>query len=187
MGAVDPRNNLIGFHAARERSKTIAEHKELLSQYLEVARYLSPSGDRRFHRSTFWHRYISFDKIFTSEEALRKGHIEITSVINWKHLQTSPRYLQLQLPDLRFHRFMPAVNLSKEAPRSMTKADLAYMHRGFEYTVLRQAYKDISISLNLTGGSSFNTTAALNSFGVSGVSWDGNYCWVRFLATSRFC
>ncbi|PPR04741.1 hypothetical protein CVT24_006899 [Panaeolus cyanescens] len=73
------------------------DHIHLLNLYDKVAQYFIPS-DERLLRPTMTLRDSHMYNIFISEEALARGDIEITSVIDWQHTTILPLYLAADIP-----------------------------------------------------------------------------------------
>ncbi|PPR07152.1 hypothetical protein CVT24_010700 [Panaeolus cyanescens] len=81
------------------------DHIHALNLYDKVAQYLIPS-DQRLLRPTMTLLDSNMHNIFLSEEALARGDIEITGVIDWQQMTILPLYLTAFVP--LFIRHLPA-------------------------------------------------------------------------------
>ncbi|KZV99171.1 hypothetical protein EXIGLDRAFT_668875 [Exidia glandulosa HHB12029] len=72
-------------------------HLRLLDQYESVAEKFIPT-DPQFLRPTLTLADAHSGNIFLSREALDRGNIEISAVIDWQQIALLPLYLQAQIP-----------------------------------------------------------------------------------------
>lgn len=79
-------------------------HLELLDQYSSAIPALVPSTYPHLLRPSLWHSDLHGGNIFLSKEALAKGEIEITSVIDWQNLPIKPLYVAATIPRLLRYR-----------------------------------------------------------------------------------
>ncbi|KZV92571.1 hypothetical protein EXIGLDRAFT_710167 [Exidia glandulosa HHB12029] len=72
-------------------------HLRLLDQYESVARHFIPKDDRLL-RPTLAFRDSIPGNIFLSQDALARGEVQLSSVIDWQHSALLPSYLQSRIP-----------------------------------------------------------------------------------------
>jgi hypothetical protein len=63
-----------------------------------------PFGLPRLAQPILWHHDLGGGNIFISDTELARGHISITSVIDWQHTSVAPLYMQARVPRvIRYH------------------------------------------------------------------------------------
>ncbi|KZV86963.1 hypothetical protein EXIGLDRAFT_840339 [Exidia glandulosa HHB12029] len=110
-------------------------HLRLLDQYESVARYFIPKDDRLLRPTLAFTDSIP-GNIFLSQEALARGEIELSSVIDWQHTALLPSYLQSRIP-LFIDDSIPALdqdvdNLERERSRLRTMYHALYQDAGLD-------------------------------------------------------
>ena len=79
-------------------------HLGILDHFRSIIPSILPIGSPELVQPTLWHRDLSGDNIFISEEELAKGRVSITSITDWKHMWAGPMYLQACVPRVfRYH------------------------------------------------------------------------------------